>query len=364
MTRTTLRRLLACLPALLVLAWVPAARAETYSTPPPTQGAVAIPAPPDPPPAVTGTAQAGGVLTGSLGTWEPDVALQGRWLRCTPSADSCEDTGDHDGSYAVSAADVGSTMLYRVLGTRSDSVLGLDSTYTADAVSRTIAAAPAAPTAPVNAQPPAITGTARVGERLRVSTGQWTGTAPITYTYAWQSCSPVLCTKVGSSSSYTAAASDRGRRLMAVVTARNAVGARTAQVSTGTVGAAKSTASGLKRLSPFPTLLIDGNVAGATTRISTLRLARVPGGAVVNTSCSGSGCPVRRTRQVIGRGKARTVTLSRLQRRMPAGTSVVITVRKGQTLGKYVRLRFRRAAAPSRVDRCVRPGSSRPVKCS
>ena len=62
-------------------------------------------------------------------------------------------------------------------------------------------------------------------------------------------------------------------------------------------------------------------------------------------------------------GKSRTVALPKLQQRMPAGTTVVITVRKGNTLGKYIRLRSRRRSAPARVDRCVAPKSSKPVKC-
>ncbi len=62
-------------------------------------------------------------------------------------------------------------------------------------------------------------------------------------------------------------------------------------------------------------------------------------------------------------GESRTVALRRLQRRMRAGTVVVITVRKGNTLGKYIRLRFRRGLAPARVDRCVAPNSSKPLKC-
>ena len=46
------------------------------------------------------------------------------------------------------------------------------------------------------------------------------------------------------------------------------------------------------------------------------------------------------------KGKTRMVAFGRLQRRMRAGTTVVITVRKGNTLGKYIRLRFRRGTAP------------------
>ncbi len=48
--------------------------------------------------------------------------------------------------------------------------------------------AAAAGTAPVNTDPPVVSGSAAVGSALSVSNGTWTGTAPITYTYAWQRC--------------------------------------------------------------------------------------------------------------------------------------------------------------------------------
>jgi len=55
--------------------------------------------------------------------------------------------------------------------------------------------------------------------------------------------------------------------------------------------------------------------------------------------------------------------LRRLEGRLAAGVTVVITVRKGNTLGKYTRLRFQRGLAPARLDRCVAPKSSKPVSC-
>ncbi|HEY5160374.1 MAG TPA: hypothetical protein VII83_04800 [Gaiellaceae bacterium] len=43
--------------------------------------------------------------------------------------------------------------------------------------------------APVNTTAPAITGTAQVGKALTASSGSWTGSRPISYTYQWQLCS-------------------------------------------------------------------------------------------------------------------------------------------------------------------------------
>src|SRR4051794_25465829 len=48
--------------------------------------------------------------------------------------------------------------------------------------------ASAAGEAPANTTPPAVSGTPAVGSTLSASTGSWTGTAPITYSYQWRRC--------------------------------------------------------------------------------------------------------------------------------------------------------------------------------
>ena len=234
-------------------------------------------------------------------------------------------------------------------------------TRTADATSGTITAAPAGAVPPTNVAAPTISGSAREGELLTVNAGQWRGTDPVTYDYSWQRCR-ATCQTVASTQRYRAIAADVSSALVATVTARNPAGTATATVRTGPI-AAKSSVSALKRISPFPQMLIDGRVAGRTTSITTLRLRRVPGGATVGLACRGRGCPFRRKTIKVRGGSSRTVALKRLQRRMRAGTVVVITVRKGNALGKYIRLRFRRGLAPARLDRCVAPRSSKPVRC-
>lgn len=42
--------------------------------------------------------------------------------------------------------------------------------------------------APTNTVLPMLSGTPQVGKTLSISTGSWTGTQPITYTYQWQAC--------------------------------------------------------------------------------------------------------------------------------------------------------------------------------
>jgi len=316
-------------------------------------------------PTISGSATAGQSLTGNRGSWNPPflgdpVALDSIWLRCNAAGTDCRQVAGATLTYPLTSADVGSVIKFRVRGT---STVVTDGYRERDATGVVISAAPVFPVAPSNVTPPTITGNAREGELLTLNPGTWTGSDPISYNYGWARCSPD-CRPVATTQRYRVTGTDVGSQLAAVVSARNAIGTANVTLRTGAVAAKVASTTRLKRLSPFPLMLIDGRVAGRTTSISTLRLRRVPGGATIGIRCTGRGCPFRRSTVKVRKGKSRTVALRRLQRRMRAGTTVVITVRKGNTLGKYIRLRFRRGSAPARVDRCVAPKSSKPVKCS
>lgn len=83
--------------------------------------------------------------------------------------------------------------------------------------------------APGNTSPPAVSGTAKVGSTLTVSTGTWNG-SPSTYGYQWQRCTATACTDVtgATQKAYAVTSSDVGRALRAVVTATNVDGLSTA----------------------------------------------------------------------------------------------------------------------------------------
>jgi len=91
-----------------------------------------------------------------------------------------------------------------------------------------LASAVPPPTAPVNTAWPALSGTARDGQTLSTTNGTWTGTAPITFSYAWRRCDTngANCTTIANASgqSYVLSAADVGSKVYSLVTASNAGG--------------------------------------------------------------------------------------------------------------------------------------------
>ncbi len=119
-------------------------------------------------------------------------------------------------------------------------------------------AAPAA--VPTNLTLPAIRGSAEVGQELTVSSGSWEGSAPIHYTYAWQTCdaSGENCEDISgaNANAYVPLVSEMTETdiLRAVVTAENAAG------STGATSEATAV------LTPGPPWSIEAPTIKGTAR--------------------------------------------------------------------------------------------------
>ncbi|HEX5450719.1 MAG TPA: hypothetical protein VFW85_11765 [Gaiellaceae bacterium] len=99
------------------------------------------------------------------------------------------------------------------------------------AVTATLAAtgdAASADTAPSNNTPPAVSGTAEQGKTLTTNSGSWSGTTPMTFTYAWDRCdsSGGSCNSISgeTSNTYTIKSADVGHTLRSSVTATNGAG--------------------------------------------------------------------------------------------------------------------------------------------
>lgn len=253
-------------------------------------------------PAISGTPQVGQTLTASA-TWSPsDADAHWSWLRCssTGDVDRCvRIRGADASSYRLVDADVGS-YLRALLVVTSDQRSGDDRrTTTAYAYS--------APDGPVRARPvptPAPT------------------PVPTPVAPAPTPPPPVVTPPPGSG-----------------------------QV----LGEHKTHKPRMMR--PRPVVRIRGWLTPSGARV-TLLTVRAPRGARVKVRCFGASCPRRHW--------ARTTSLLHLvpfERRLRAGTRLVISVTKRGYIGKRTVLELRRGRQPRRVDRCLYPGSTRARRC-
>jgi PASTA domain len=125
-------------------------------------------------------------------------------------------------TYTLTAADVGSRIRGVVVASNS-----AGSTSAASVETATVGRL-----APVNLEPPAISGTAKHRQLISATTGSWRGSMPITYSYQWQRCAngSVGCTDIplATEPSYVVRLADAGSALRVAVTATNDVGSTTA----------------------------------------------------------------------------------------------------------------------------------------
>jgi PKD repeat protein len=129
---------------------------------------------------------------------------------------------------------------------------------------------------------------------------------------------------------------------------------------------AKPSAFSPRLLSPFPVVRIAGRILRRGTLVRLLSV-HAPGGVRVSIKCSGRGCPfekqVRRTGGGPSAQSSRQVRVRRLERLLRPGIVIRVLVTRSDAIGKYTRFKILRGKPPARVDRCLNPGSSRPVTC-
>jgi hypothetical protein len=113
-------------------------------------------------------------------------------------------------------------------------------------------------------------------------------------------------------------------------------------------------------LSPFPVVRIVGSFGRSGIKIEQLVIT-APDGARIEIRCRGHGCPFKR---LVRRPKPQTVRVRRFAHRtLRPGVVVEVWVTRAGEIGKYTRFRIRKGKRPTRVDRCVAPGSRRPERC-
>jgi len=133
-------------------------------------------------PSLSGTLRDGSTLTAYNGRWTNNPTSFGyEWLRCGSGGANCvQIAGANNKRYTLTSADVGHRMRIEVIATNSSG--STSATSGASGIVRAVGSQPH------NTSVPAISGTAKEGQTLAASTGSWTGTSPITYTYQWSRC--------------------------------------------------------------------------------------------------------------------------------------------------------------------------------
>ena len=113
-------------------------------------------------------------------------------------------------------------------------------------------------------------------------------------------------------------------------------------------------------INPFPVVRIVGSFGDEGIRIEQL-VINAPDGARVEIRCRGGGCPFKK---LIRKSRPQTVRVRRFARRtLRPGAVVQVWVTRPGEIGKYTRLRIRKGKRPTRVDRCLMPGSKKPTPC-
>ena len=118
-------------------------------------------------------------------------------------------------------------------------------------------------------------------------------------------------------------------------------------------------------ISPFPVVSMLAAIGSRGTTVREL-VVRAPAGARIRVRCRGRGCPFRSYVRPAG-ARARAARMVRIHRFRQAllrpGAVIEILVTKRGAVGKYTRFEIRDGRPPRRIDRCLRPGSKRPVRC-
>jgi hypothetical protein len=177
-------------------------------------------------PTISGTPTVGQTLSASTGTWSNSpTSFAYQWLRCNGGGNNCVDVANGtQKSYTLVGADAGHTMRVRVTATNAEGSSPAQSAQTATVTSATSSAAPK------NTAPPAVSGTAKVGQQLTADTGAWSGN-PTSFTLQWQRCDAdaAICSNIvgATGKTYGIQNADLGYRLRVIVTARNAKGTAT-----------------------------------------------------------------------------------------------------------------------------------------
>ncbi len=180
-------------------------------------------------PLLSGTAQVGSQLISTGGRWSNSpTSYSIGWLRCDSSGGNCTTiSGQTDLRYLLATADQGATIRSAVIAVNA---YGSSTAYSSP--SPIVQGGGGA--SPSNTSVPVLSGSAQVGSTLTATGGTWTG-SPTSYSIAWLRCNAVggSCTTISGQSdlTYLLTSADQGTTIRAAVTASNANGSSSADVS-------------------------------------------------------------------------------------------------------------------------------------
>jgi hypothetical protein len=246
---------------------------------------------------------------------------------------------------------------------------------------------------------PSIGGTPKVGQQLRALNATWVGDQPLEVSWLWLRCSGGDvrdCRGItnATSTNYQVTSADLGKRIRVLLMLSNrrgsawAISAATPVVTNATPPPVPtpsptpvatvtpvpppvappapapitsppvtSPVKAPKMMRPFPVIRIRGSLTRTGAKV-TLLTVKAPRGASILLRCIGRSCP---------RDKwAHTASITHVlpfERRLRAGTRLVITVTRPNRIGKHTTFVIRKGKPPRRVDRCIYPGAKKPTAC-
>jgi hypothetical protein len=205
------------------------------------------------PPTVSGTPAVGQTLTANAGTWTgTPTSFSYRWWRCSGSCAVI--SGAMASSYTVVAGDAGSRLMVGVVASNGD---GASPEALSAQTSEVTAAGPSSTSDPV------VSGSPVQGQTLTTTTGGWSSSSTVTFTFQWVRCgtdggtpSGSNCPAVpgGTGQTYKLDDDDVGHRMRARVTATNSAGSTSAASNATAVVQASATGSGPARNTKEPTV--------------------------------------------------------------------------------------------------------------
>jgi hypothetical protein len=223
------------------------------------------------PPTITGAATKGQTLVAGTGTWAgtTPIGFTFQWQRCDSVGANCSGiSGATNTTYVLVSADVGARIRILVTASNSDgsgSALSDATAVVTDENSGT----------PMNTGEPSISGSPVDGQKLTGTTGTWTGTQPIGFTFQWVRCPSnggapdgSNCSSISGATgtSYTLVSADVGWRIRFRVTGTNSLGSQTVASNATPAVQAKASARPANTQAP--------SISGSMTEGATLTANR------------------------------------------------------------------------------------------